>query len=131
MTDLARLYFQFWSQIPKGDGSFLPAFLEESVPASTPFPYLTYSLSRNDMFVSGLDQVRVWTRSTSVSQLMGLLESIEEAIPHGGTILDLPNGKGAIALNRGTPFIQRQPMPADEADIQVGFINVEVQSYIY
>ena len=130
MTDLATLYFSFWSTaIPFGN-SHLPVFLEQLVPVGQSLPYLTYTLSRNEAFENGLDVVRVWTRSTSVAPLMALLDHVEVAMPHGGRTLTLPNGKGAIRLFRGQPFIQRQPMPDGEADIQVGYVNIETRSWM-
>lgn len=130
MTSLGKLYFDFWSKaVPLGDG-FLPIHLEDMIPSNTPFPYLTYSLTRNDMFENGLDQVRIWTHSQNIIQLSSFLDSVAEAVPHQGVVLELPDGNGALWLMRGTPFQQRQPMPEDEPGIQVGYVNIATRSYI-
>lgn len=143
MKEFITTYFEFLSKtIPfKSDfGDYLLFFPEYAIPLRFPnkqgidkeltMPYGTYTLSRNDFLASGLDQIRIWSRSTGIGELFGLLDHVDKAIPHGGIILNLPDNKGAIALYRGTPFIQRQPMPEGESDIQVGYINIEIRNYI-
>ena len=131
MTDLIATYYEFWNTAVTFEDGYLPFFNEQLIPTETPFPYGTFSASRNDAFANGLDIVRIWTKSTNLMQLSELLDRIETAIPNSGVTLFLPESKGALRLFRGLPFIQRQPMPEVERDIQVGYINVETRSYIY
>ena len=131
MTELILAYFNFWSTaIPFGDG-FLNFYNEQLVPTNTPFPYGTFTVNRNDMFINGIDPIRIWTRSTNLLQLATLLDGVDKAIPNSGVMLTLPENKGAVRLFRGTPWQQRQPLPDGEQDIQVGYVNVETRSFIY
>jgi len=135
MTKLAMLYRQFWSTaIPFGNG-YLPAFPEYTVASDTPFPYLTYTITQNDVFRQGLEQVRIWTRSANIGELAEFSDRVEAVIPTGGVILKLmsqlrcrtqSDNAGCIYINRGTPFIQRQPM--DDHDLQVGYVNLIIQT---
>lgn len=128
MVDLVTAYWEFWSTAIPYDGGYLTIYPEYTVPVNAPLPYLTYTITRNDMFVNGLDQVRIWTRSTNIRQLSELSGYLEQKIPRSGVSIIIPNNNGAIMLYRGDPFIQRQPM--DEVDLQVAYINIIVNNYM-
>ena len=126
MTVLAKCYYEFLNQI-------LPAYLEGNVPLKISGdlidpPYITYTFSRADMFQQSLEQVRIWTYSSSMNELLGYLDIIENLVSYGGVLIDLDGGKGSMWIKRGTPFIQRQPM--DETNLMVGYVNLIVQSLI-
>jgi len=141
ISALTSTYFQFLkTMIPfeSNFGSNLLFFPENSVPLRfinkngveqpVEMPYGTYNIARTDIFQSSLNQLRIWTRSQSIGQVLGLCEHIETAIPNEGRILSLLDNKGAIGVYRGDRFMQLQPM--DEPDIKVMYINVEIRSYV-
>lgn len=128
MTELITAYYDFLSTaVPHGFG-YLQFYPENAVPVDAVMPYGTYTITRNDMFQSGLDQIRLWSRSTGLNQVAGFMDSIDKAIPHGGIRMELENGRGAIAIYRGQPFMQLQP--TDQIDLRIAYINVEIHNYI-
>lgn len=141
MFDLMATYANFLSNIIDFDSDFgekLPFFPENAVPLQFPnkqgdmqsmvMPYGTYAIARTDMFTSGIHAIRIWSRSSSITQLMQLLDGVENAVPRSGVRLSLPENKGTISIYRGDPFIQRQP--SDETDIQIGYVNLEIRNYV-
>lgn len=101
------------------------AFLENSVPTGTPYPYITYSLSSEDFGEEGLIQVRIWTKSTSVLQVADLTDKLEELIGHEGITLNLEDGN--IWLYKGSPFAQ---FVTDE-DINIKSVYIVLNYRLY
>lgn len=124
MTELAKLYYSFWM---KFTGT---AFDRVVGPRNADMPYISYESIDNDIFNTSLQSVIVWVRSEkSLAPLNAICDEIREAIPHEGAKLFLPDGKGAIVLRRGAPFMQ--PYAQDEDSVKAAYINVEVKSYIF
>lgn len=103
---------------------FAPSWLENCVPPNTPTPYATFTLN-NEMFDhEGLIQLRFFDESTSIEKICGLTDKVEEAIGHGGKLLQGPNG--AIWLYKGSPFAQIEP--TEEEHLRVMYINLRYRN---
>lgn len=124
MVELAQLYYQFWSSLSPD----LPAYVEGFVPTTAELPYLTYSLINNEFSGQTAYKVMIWTRSNSLSSLMGYLDILSKAIPEEGATLNLNNSKGSLTLFRGDPFWQIYPQ--EEIDIKAAYINLTLLTHI-
>lgn len=129
MTELAKLYYQFWSTIPDGNGGYLPAYVENSVPVEAQLPYVTYTLIETDYAVNTMHQARIWAQGTDFDALVRFCEEVHKKIPTSGVALELGDNQGVLAMFRGSPFIQNQP--TDEINLKVAYINVEIKGFIY
>ena len=108
-------------------GRHLNAYPEALVPHDAELPYLTYTLTRSDFLTDTIGTIRVWSRSTNLTQLFGFLDYVDKAIPFQGVRLSIPDENGELIIYRGTPFVQRQP--TDESDIQVGYVNLQIRNH--
>lgn len=103
------------------------AWTEEAVPATEDDgtelrpPYITYTLRIPPWSGTATHQVRVWTRSESNEEVLGITGRVLEAIGEGVT-LEAVGGKGVVTLDPGEPLCQLQPM--DEAEYKVMYINL-------
>ena len=83
--------------------SFMPSFIQGSVPDNTQFPYLTYSFS----YVSNLEetpiQVQIYSRSSSYRELNEKIDLIDNKVGEGITI---PCDSGTLWIKKGDPFVQ-------------------------
>lgn len=80
-----------------------PPFLENNVPDNAAFPYLTYTLSSEEFGKEGMLQIRIFTKSTSTTQVGDLTDKLESLVRQG-TVLKLDDG--TIWLYKGSPFAQ-------------------------
>lgn len=117
-SNLAKSIYSFFSPIA-------PAFLENSVPSGTPFPYITYSLNSEDWFKEGLIQVRIWTKSSSLIQVADLTDKLEDIIGNGITVKLV--GGGTIYIYKGSPFAQF--VSDDDISIKTVYINLNYKLY--
>lgn len=117
-SNLAKSIYNFLSPIA-------PAFLENSVPAGTPFPYITYSLNSEDWFNEGLMQVRIWTKSSSLVQVSDLTDKLEDIIGNGIAVKLV--GGGTIYIYKGSPFAQF--VSDDDISIKTVYINLNYKLY--
>lgn len=116
-TDLLKTYYGFFNEI-------MPSYVEGYVPPNTPFPYLTYQVIDNENLVNSIQQIRMWTKSSSMMELAGYIDKLEDSIGHG-LVLKVENG-GEILLTKGSPFMQ---LVADE-DINIKSALLNIQLYI-
>lgn len=130
MVELMQAYQAFWEE------AGIPAFPQNNVPNEDIYgnpvtmPYITYTYAATDYFDSTIIQSIIWTSAAaSLRQLSEISAKIFEMIPATtGRTLILPNGKGAVRLYRGTPFMQDYPQ--EERDIKANYFVVEVKTHI-
>lgn len=118
MTDIARAMYKFWNSFD------IPAHVEYQVPVTAELPYITYTLGSNDFKDNGLQQVRVWYKTSSMVSINAKLDDITSRIGEG-IRLPLPNGN--IIIYKGTPLVQFQP--SDDPSLKIAYCNFEV-SYL-
>lgn len=124
MTELAKLLYAFWNKIE-------PAYVTSAVPSEdidgNPVrpPYITYDVVTPTAFNDALQQVRVWTYSTSLAPLMDILDRISAAIPPDeGTLFNTT--RGVYWIRRGNPWQQVVPSPEDEQNYKTALVNVTI-----
>lgn len=101
-----------------------PAFLEGSVKVGQEYPYLTYTLSQEDWFTDGLIQVKIWTKSTSISQVCDLTDALEKLVDNG-TVIELNDG--FCSLYKGSPYSQLTE--TEDLNIKSMYINLIIQNF--
>lgn len=112
-TNISKTLYSYFSQ-------FGSAYIENSVPVGTPFPYITYSLSYDDNFEDNLIQARIWSKSTSMVQVATIADTIATDIGKGKTI-NCSEG-GTMWLKTGSPF--QQFISDDDITIKSIYINI-------
>ena len=93
-------------------GKITNSFIEDCVPISQTFPYLTYSLNIQEFSREGILQVRIWDESSSVNNIIELGDKLEQLIGENGVILQ--GEQGYIWLYKGIPFMQIEPTYEDK-----------------
>ena len=92
----AQLLYEFFSDI-------CPAYLQNTVPDGTEFPYLTYTLDNVDWETSNIIQVKIYTKEQGVKGVVTLADKLANKIGQGITI----DKEGTyIYLRKGSPFLQ-------------------------
>lgn len=99
---------------------FAPSYLENCVPPGTATPYATFTLNNEKFGHEGLIQLRIFDESTSIENICSLTDRVEEAIGHGGKLINGPNG--VIWIYKGSPFAQVEPQ--QEENLKVMYINL-------
>lgn len=106
--DKAQAINAFWSK-------FGTAYDENSVPIgkdAPPFPYITYSVSTdnlgNDVSISG----SLWDRSSSWAEISKKALEIERYLYENSEPIKIDGGY--MWLKRGSPFAQRMGDPSDD-----------------
>lgn len=102
----------------------LPVYVENYVPESQSFPYITYQLAKPDWQDRKSIFVRVWYRDTSYKAISEKVDEIEAAIDGGKTI---PCGDGLLFLTKDANFCQFQPMEDDR--IKVAYLSLILQVF--
>ena len=115
----AQAIHQFWSM-------FLTAYDEHTVPtgADAPkFPYITYSLSEDNLDNNVIMHASLWYRSPSWSEIEAKAAQIAATISRGEPI---PIDGGYVWIKRGSPFAQRGNDPNDDM-IRTIHINITTE----
>ena len=111
-TDLAKLLYGYFN-------SFLPSYLENSVPENTSFPYATYTLSYDADFEENLIQFRVFTQSSSMTQVAEFCDRVSKDIGSGKVI------DNKLWIYKGSPF--QQFTPEDDIKIKSVYMNIIIR----
>lgn len=117
MTKEGALYL-FWSSFG------LTAYEENTVPTgedAPKFPYLTYSVSTDEMGREIALNTSLWYRSDSWVEINAKTEDIAEKIGRGGYLVHFDGG--SIWIKKGQPFAQNM---GDESDdmIRRKYLNI-------
>lgn len=119
MTNTAKALYNFFS------GFGLPAYVEYNVPDSAVLPYITYQVVEPDWMDAATIFARVWYRDTSYVAINAKADQIKAAIGGGAM---LPTDGGCLVLEKGTPFVQEQPMEGDDT-LKVYYLNFTIYAY--
>lgn len=111
--EVMRALYQFYNQ-------FIPAYVENTVPSGTVYPYLTYNLVDNGMEDS-ITQVIVYTYSTSFMELANIIDAISEYI--GSGVL-YPYANGELWIKKGSPFSQNYPQ--EDMKLKASYITLNI-----
>ncbi len=95
----------FWS------GFDIPAYDETTVPDNAVMPYITYSVSTDNIGNYVLLNASLWYRSTSWAAITQKAEQIAKSIGYGHKPIQLDNG--CLYLTLGNPFSRRMEEPDD------------------
>ena len=112
----AQAIHQFWSM-------FLTAYDENTVPtgADAPkFPYITYSLSEDNLDNNVIMHASLWYRSPSWSEIEAKVAEIAATISRREPI---PIDGGYVWIKRGSPFAQRGK---DQNDDMIRTIHINI-----
>ena len=116
MTSLIKLaegYNKFFN-------TFLPAYIIDSVPHDAQLPYLTYTYQYEADYVDAPLQVRLWSKSTSFSEVLTIAEQIKGEIQNG--ILYKIDDDSTVWIKPGTPFMQI--VPDEDLSIKTVYLNL-------
>lgn len=119
LNNVAKTLYNFFN-------TFGNAYVRNTVPEGTKFPYLTYSLETEDYFTSGLMQVIVYSKSFSLWEITEIADKITDKIKHGFK-LPLADG-GYIYLMEGSPSCQFIN-DTDDITLKTALINIEYRLY--
>lgn len=108
----------FWS------GFGLKAYDENSVPDSTPLPYLTYESSVSDFGNTLAQTANLWYRSSSWADITAKEQEIAEFITRGGRTIAYDSG--AMWIQKASPWAQRLEEPSDDMIRRI-ILNVTVE----
>ena len=141
MNQLFITFRDFWSQFKNPfTGRDVGAFQEGSVSVISgntqrppPFPYIVYPISLPSFAENAMINVTVWDKGSQPGfypVINAIVEQISDLITEDGIILKLGDGKGAIWLQRGTPFVIYPP--GDDRDLTIvrAVLNIVVRGYI-
>ena len=98
--DKAQAIDKFWNSFE------LPAYDENSVPDDAVMPYITYSLSTDNLDNPVTLSGNLWYRSESWKEITLKSEEISKKVSEQGFYLDKIEG-GYVWITRGSPFAQR------------------------
>lgn len=104
---------------------FCKAYEEYTVPDGTNYPYLTYSYSIDSEFETGVLQVRIFDKGSSVKRINGICDDIGQTLQGKSTLYEY--GGASIILRKGSPFVQ--PYPTEDVSIRGRYINIEIQVF--
>ena len=119
MTNLAKTLYGFFNQ-------FGVAYVNNSVPSGTSYPYYTYSLETEEYFTSGILQVLAYSKSFSFVEITEMTDKITELLKDGYK-LELVEG-GYILMNLGSPSCQIIS-DIDDNSLKTALINIEYRIY--
>lgn len=120
MTEVARALNYYWN-------TFLPAYVEDTVPDDAELPYITYTVADPDWGESASIQARLWYKGTSLVPINAKTADIKEDIGEGKSI---QTDTGYIVLNRDVNFSQYQPYDdIGKSNVKVVYLNLILQSY--
>lgn len=124
--DYSTTLYEWLSQFAP---TFRSPILSTSFNANNPKPsdYIEYSSDVGNFNSEFIQAITIYTKSTSFSYLMDIVDSIESAIKEDG--IRLQKEWGYITIRKGSPFYQDKP---DEDDtIRAGYVNLLVRVYQY
>ena len=102
----------------------LPAYDETTVPDNATMPYITYSVSTNNIGSFVVLNASLWYRSTSWAAITQKANEIAESIGYGHKNITLDNGH--LFLTLGDPFSQRMEEPNDSMVRRI-VLNVQAE----
>jgi hypothetical protein len=117
-TDLAKAYYNYF----KGVGE---CYLENTVPETATFPYITYTLEDGEYTDNLLQTIRVYDNQGSVGRLAGMVDKIDQHISNNN-VMDV-NNNVYFTVYKGTPFAQY--VNEVDGNIKSMYINLQINVY--
>ena len=131
MTGFHKALYTFWSGFSSG-GKPIPAYLSGHVPSKTTFPYITFEVVEGDFFSGNILTAFGWFKAESGgnvnAEVANFLDSVEAAIPPGGTVLPVGEGYAVLCPN-GSNFHSYETDP-ENRDIVGGRVSYEIHYYL-
>lgn len=131
MTEFHKTLYTFWSGFSSG-GKPIPAYLSGHVPSKTTFPYITFEVVEGDFFSGNILTAFGWFKAESGgnvnAEVANFLDSVEAAIPPGGTVLPVGEGYAVLCPN-GSNFLSYETDP-ENRDIVGGRVSYEIHYYL-
>ena len=88
-----------------------------------PNEYITYSADAGRFNMDFMQSLSVFSKSTAYTNLMAIVDAIEEAIGEGGT--KISKQWGYITIYKGNPFYQDKE--DEDSSYRAGYINLIVR----
>ena len=131
MTEFHKALYTFWSGF-SFNGKSIPAYLSGHVPSKTQFPYITFEVVEGDFFSGNILTAFGWFKAESGgnvnAEVANFLDSVEAAIPPGGTVLPVGEGYAVLCPN-GSNFLSYETDP-ENRDIVGGRVSYEIHYYL-
>ncbi len=131
MTTFQQTMTAFWSQFSAA-GKQIPAYIAGMVPSGAAFPYITFDVSINPPFSSGLGTAHVWLRrekgASPIPTCAAILDDIARAIPAAG--VRVPVGSGCFVLYRNDATWQSYVLDPEDPDVLGGRISYQINYYL-
>lgn len=121
--ELQKALFEFFSSFG------VPCYLDGFAGVETPFPYITFNLTDTPLAIPTLMPVRVWSKSPSFVEVLGIVDKIKLKINENSYKITMDNNKGYIVLNKGLPFFQYQPDDDPTQLLKIAYINIMITVY--
>ena len=124
-----NLTFNYASALYEWLSNFAPTFRrpiqEGFFNASNPEPneYITYSADAGRFNTDFMQSITIYSKSTSYTRLMEIVDAIEDAIGEGGTKIDAE--LGYITIYKGSPFYQDKE--DEDSSYRAGYVNFIVR----
>lgn len=96
-------------------------FFNESNPQ--PNEYITYSADVGNFNTEFIQAITVYSKSTAYTNLMAIVDDIEEAIGEGGVRVD--DDWGYLTIYKGSPFYQDKE--DEDSSYRAGYINLLIR----
>ena len=88
-----------------------------------PSEYITYSVDAGRFNTDFMQSITVFSKSTSYTNIMSIVDEIEDAIGEGG--IKLSDDWGYITIYKGSPFYQDKE--DEDSAYRAGYINLVVR----
>lgn len=90
-----------------------------------PNEYITYSANTGNFAESFIQPISIYSKSTGWTNVMAIVDAIEENIGESGTriVSDL----GVMVIYKGSPFYQDKP--DEDSSIRAGYVNLLIKVY--
>lgn len=119
MTEIAKALQSFFASFG------LPAYPEESVPASAKLPYITYTRPMPEWRSAAALQARIWFWDSSFEAVNVKTDELLKRIGEG---IMIPAGAGFICVRPSSPQAQHMPMPGTP-ELKVVYLNFQLNNY--
>lgn len=96
-------------------------FFGESNPE--PSEYITYSADAGRFNTDFIQAITIFSKSTSYTNLMAIVDAIEDAIGEGG--IKVEDEWGYITIYKGSPFYQDKE--DEDSAYRAGYVNLQIR----
>ena len=90
-----------------------------------PNEYITYSANTGNFAESFIQPISIYSKSTGWTNVMAIVDAIEENIGESGT--RIVSNLGVMVIYKGSPFYQDKP--DEDSSIRAGYVNLLIKVY--